>query len=153
MAHVRKQIRDAVAGLLSAAPVEWKRVFASKTPPDRDVLPYLLVYVDSGDYDTLDIHSGHRQQRDYDAVVSCRTRLIDGEDLENKLDAMAAEVESTLTFSALNTALGGKLRSLELVSDSSDNEVQEGESRTIAEIVLNWRVRVVTIEGNPETLV
>lgn len=154
MAHVRDQVCSAVDTLLSAGSTNWREVFQARLGPSRDVMPYLLVYVESEDVTALDIHAGHLQQRNLQMTVKGRYRNdIDGEALELALNAMAAEIETTLTFAALKSALGGKLKQLFLTSTVSDPVVAEDENRTFAEIALDWQVQIHTVEGNPETLV
>lgn len=154
MAHVREQVCSAVDTLLSASPTNWNEVFQARLGPSRDVMPYLLVYVESEDVTALDIHSGHLQQRNMNLTVKGRYRNdINGETLEQELNAIATEIETTLTVAALKTELGGKLKQLLLSTTVSDPVVAEDESRTFAEIALDWQVQVHTVEGDPETLV
>ena len=153
MSHVRKQVRDAVGTLLSAAPVKWQRVFKARSAPARDVLPYLLVYIADENSDAQDIHAGFLQLREMTLSVSGRVRIVEGEALEDSLDAMAAEIETTLTTTALKAQLGNKLKHLELVSSRPDDDATDEHERTYAEIALDWRVQVHTAEGAPETLI
>lgn len=152
MPHARQQVRAAAAGLLTAAPTNWQRVFQSRAGPARDVLPYLLAYVGAETIEPLDIHPGHLQYRDMTLSVRGRIRDIDGEETETALDALASEIEATLTFAALKAALP-KLKNMQLVSVAAADDGTEEYERTYAEIALDWQVRVHTIEGSPETLV
>lgn len=151
MAHAREQVRDAVDTLLSASPTEWQIVFNSRIAPARDVTPYLLVYIESETTEPLDIHPGYTMMREMMLTVKARTRVIEGEQLEDKLDAMAEEIEQTLTTTALRAAVP-KLKTLTLIGSNSDLVEDENE-RTFAEVALDWRVQVMTNEGVPETLV
>ena len=44
--HARKQVRDAVATLLNASPVNWQLVTPSRIASSRQVWPYLMVFAD-----------------------------------------------------------------------------------------------------------
>ena len=152
MAHARKQLRDAVVTLLSAAPVKWRHVFNTRFAPTRDVTPYLLVFIESEISTAQDLHSGFLQQRDMNLSIHGHLRVVEGEDLEDAMDAMAVEIEKTLTQTDLKAALGNKLKILELIASSSEIVIDDNE-RTYAEIALGWRVQLFTTEGDPETLV
>jgi len=151
MAHVRKQIRDAVGALLSAAPVNWQRVFKTRIAPARDVAPYLLVFLGAETEQPLDIGDNYLMQRDISLSVRGHLRIIEGEALEDAMDAMAAEIETTLTVASLRGALP-KLKQLYLVASDSDM-IEEENERAYAEISLEWQVQIHTYEGQPETLV
>lgn len=68
------------------------------------------------------------------------------------MDAVAAEIESLMTITAMNTQLGGKLKSLALTSTVMAVDIDENE-RTSALLSLDWQIRVFTREGQPETLI
>ncbi|MCP4141629.1 MAG: hypothetical protein GY755_15370, partial [Chloroflexi bacterium] len=135
MSHARKQIRVAVESLLSDSPVNWQRVFDSRLSPQRDVLPYLNFYVESEVTQPQTIHPGFIQSRVMALVINGRTRIVDGEEIENALDTMAEEIEQKITFDSLNALLGGKLKSIYLDSSAS-SFVEDERERTFAEIAL-----------------
>lgn len=152
MAHVRKQIRDAVGAILSAAPTTWQRVFKTRLAPARDVTPYLMVYIDSETVDVETIHSAGPYERLMTLTVIGRSRVTDGEALEDTLDAMASEIETTLTATALRTELSNGSVWLVLQSSSSDLEVEDDNERVYAQVALEWEVRLYTAESLPETI-
>ena len=154
MAHARQQIREAVGTLLRANPANWGAVFETRIIPSRDIPKYLLVFVDNEIVTTETIHSTAPQMRDISVTILGHTRIVDGnDDYEDWLDAVGAEIESTLTHSALNTALSNKATSSGLVSSEFSIVEDDENNRTYAEIALNWRVRVMTLEGDSETLI
>ena len=152
MSHARRQVREAVGTILSDAPSNWRRVFETRMAPMRDVLPYLLVYIESELTDPITVHPTALIHRDMNLIVRGHVRIPDDETVEDEMDAVAAEIETKLTQAALNTQLSSKLKSIYLVS--SDTEIVTDENdRTYAAIALTWRVRVTTSEGAPETLI
>lgn len=147
--HVRQQVLEAVKTVLATG-TTWQRVFASRLSPDRDVLPYLLVAIESEGVEVMDIHPGHTQQRDLQLSVRGRVRVVEGEQLETSLADVQEEIETLLTSASLRAHLAG-VRSLALLSVTSDIINDENE-RTYAEVALDWQVRIFTTEGNPSTL-
>ncbi|MCG7984734.1 MAG: hypothetical protein JAY90_18530 [Candidatus Thiodiazotropha lotti] len=151
MSHVRKQVRDAVGVLLSANPTNWNHVFKTKITPQREVLPYLLVYIDNENIEALDISPAYLQLRDMQLIVRGRFRLVEGESLEDYLDDIAVEIETKLTTATLKAQLADKLKGFELVT-INDDLITDDNERSYAEIVFEWHVKVMTTEGIPETL-
>jgi len=156
MSHCRKQARDAVASLLNASPKRWRKAFATRFPPQRDIGDYLLVFVGDDSIDPLDIHPGHSQWRTLRITVIGRTRPFggneNGEKLENALDGMAVEIEETLTSATLRAELApSKSAHLKLVSISTDMEEDE-QDRRFAELQMQYDLRIMTVEGAPETI-
>jgi len=152
MAHVRKKVNDAVYGILNTTPVLWTLVWQNRLPPSRGVTPYLQVWVDSEEINAEDIHQGHLQRRSMTLITRGRLRTIEHEEDEDRVDAMAAEIETKLTTAALNTALSNKLRKLHLESVDI-GFAEEDDERDFFEVVLSWTVEVYTLHGSPETLV
>lgn len=148
--HVRQQVREAVGAVLSTG--SWNHVFESRIPPQRDVLPYLLVYVESESSENLTIHPQVIQSRQMILSVRGNDRIADNEYVEDAVDALAEEIEQALTHNALNAALGGQLKSIELTNTFIDN-VEDDDERQYFSIGLDYLVTVHTLEGQPETLI
>jgi len=103
--HVRKQLRDAVASVVTGLTSTGARVHKSRVLPlDRIELPALCVFArqDSPDYDNGAM--GTTVVRVLEVHVQGYARRLDGPQLEDSLDAMAAEVETALFA---DTSLGG----------------------------------------------
>ena len=99
MSHARQQVREAVATLLKVSPVTWGLVFETRIPPSRAVMPYLLVFSDGEAVDSLTVNMAGIYFRDLSLAVAGRLRLPgnnDTETIEDRMDALAAEVESRL---------------------------------------------------------
>lgn len=151
MSHVRKQIRDAVGALLSAS-TEIDAVFKTQIKPARDIWRIALVYTKSEQSEALVIHPTQLIERVVGLTVKVFQKFTDDEDVEDYLDVIASDVETRLTYSALNSALSGNLKSIVLTSSDSDIEEDENQ-RTAAVLTLEWEVRIHTVEGSPETMI
>ncbi|TVO75138.1 hypothetical protein [Sedimenticola selenatireducens] len=138
--------------LLNASPTAWKVAIKSRLHPMRELLPLLLVYIESETIYQETIHQAGVQSRDLSLVISGRVRIPDNETFEETLDAQSAEIETTLTFAALNTALSGKLGGLTLNSATTEI-IEEENERTFAAVNMEYTVKVFTQENSPETLI
>ncbi|MCP5008832.1 MAG: hypothetical protein GY942_02510, partial [Aestuariibacter sp.] len=142
MPHVRTQIREAVGAILSASATTWKRVFETRLAPARDVTPYLMVWIDAETIGASTIHETPLQEREMSLTIVARSRVTDGETLEDTLDTMAAEIETTLTDTALRSELSNNNVWLTLKSSSSDLQVEDENERIYAQVALDWEVRL-----------
>lgn len=156
MAHARQIVREAFAGLLSAAPksTNWKSVFETRTPLQRRVEPYLLVYVEQESIETLTVHSGPLQTRTAVIVVRGFLLLSDKQTAEDRMDAMAADVETRLTLTALN-AVPAAAKASRLQLQNTEMELVGEDEKTVSHAVLTmtYQVEYETAEGAPETLI
>jgi hypothetical protein len=153
MAHARQQVRESAGTLLSASVAGlWNHVFETRIKPARDIYPFLMVYVDSEESTPELIHAPTLVSRDMLLSVRAYLKITDDEGVEDAMDAVAVEIESLLTQTALNTQLSGKLKSLALQSTAMAVDTDENE-RTSALLSLDWQVRVFTLEGQSETLI
>ncbi len=144
MAHIRTQIREAVGTILSTSPTTWQRVFSTRLAPARDVTPYLMVWIDAETIGASTIHTTATQERELLLTVVARSRVTDGEVLEDTLDAMAAEIETTLTDTALRSTLSNNNVWMVLKSTSSDLQVEDENERICAQVALEYTVRLFT---------
>ena len=76
----------------------------------------------------------------------------DNEEFELALDAAAEEIESVLTFQAVDMDLGGYLKNLNLQGSTSEI-IEDDMDRTYARITLTYNVQVVTTMGDSATLI
>lgn len=155
MTHARQQIREAAATLLKAAPVAWGTVFETRIPTARAVLPYLMVFSDGEAIAGTIANSPDIHERDLSLVVAGRLRLPgnnDTETVEDRMDALAAEVETTLTFAALVATLT-QLKGLHLASTEMVVVLNDDDAPQYAEVTLSFTARYYTQEGSPATLI
>ena len=152
--HARQQIREAVATLLKVSPVTWGPVFETRIPSARAVLPYLMVFSDGEAVDSISATSAI-YLRDLNLVVAGRLRLPgnnDTETVEDKMDALAAEVETKLGFSSLQATIA-QLKSIRLTSTEMSVIVNEDDAPQYAEVTLNFVAQYATAESAPTTLI
>ncbi len=155
MSHARQQVREAVATLLKVSPVTWGLVFETRIPPSRAVMPYLLVFSDGEAVDSLTVNMAGIYFRDLSLAVAGRLRLPgnnDTETIEDRMDALAAEVESRLSFSAL-LALLPQIKGIQLTNTEMVVVTDDQDSPQYAEVTLSFTARYATAEAAPETLI
>jgi hypothetical protein len=155
MTHARQQIREAAATALRATPAAWGQVFETRIPSSRAVLPYLMVFGDGDAVDASSVNLPDTYLRDLNLVVAGRLRLPgnnDTETVEDRMDALAAEVETKLKFSTLLTTLT-QLKGLRLTSTEMLVVIDEQDAPHYAEVTLQFIARYATAEGLPETLI
>src|SRR3990172_3867925 len=83
----------------------WSAVINSRIPLRRVVGDYLLVYADMDHADYLTMHETHALDRVATIAVVGMLRL--SPDVEDRMDALAAEIETKLTTARLRMAMGG----------------------------------------------
>lgn len=152
MAHARQTLREAVANVLDNSMVNYARVYESRLPPLQQVWPHVAVFDETEGDAALTIHAGHIQERDLRLVTEGRLQVVGNpEDMEDRMDTVAAEIETKLTETALR-AVFAKLKLLQL-TDTDKRIVFNETSGEIAyaAVTLGWRVVYMTVEGAPET--
>ena len=155
MSHARKQIREAAATLLRATPSTWGTVFESRLPTTRAVMPYLMIFSDGEASQKISANSPAVYSRTANIVISGRLRLPgnnDKETIEDKMDAVAVEVETKLTYTTLQAVIT-QLQSLTLLSTEQALVVGEDDSPQYAEVTLTFAAGYATLEGSPATLI
>lgn len=148
MAHVRAQIRAAVAAAVTGLPSTADRVYVGRStrPLGADHPPSLLIYARS-EQSRRDTHGPNPiLAREALVIVEGRVSEASAAAAEEALDEIAAEVESAL---ALN-ALGGEVYGVDLLS-TEIAVTAEGESH-IGAIALTWRYRYRTPERQPDAV-
>lgn len=153
--HARQQIRSALATLLKATPTTWGQVFETRIPTSRAVLPYLLIFSDGESIDENVTDRIGFYQRDANIIISGRLRLTGNNDtelIEDRIDAMAAEIESKITFSSILTTLPA-IKGLHLNSTDIAVVVDDQDAPQYAELTLNYLVRYYTAEGAPTSFI
>ena len=122
MSHARQQVREAVGTVLGDTNTPyWNKVLESRITTDRDILPYLLVFIESETSTMLTIHPTPILERDMALSIQAHVRIPpDLETFEDTLDNVAAQVESKLTFANLKAQLGAtELKHVTLTATST----------------------------------
>lgn len=151
--HARKQIRDAVTALLNVAPVNWQLVTPSRIAYSRQVWPYLMVFADGETSGPITVTEPMVSQRSLSVAVVGMMRLPgtgDTQTVEDRMDALAEEVETKLTTAAVRGLVA--INSCSLVSAVMDVFIEE-ESVDHAEIKLVYNIVYTTLDGAPSTLI
>lgn len=151
--HARKQIRDAVATLLNASPVNWQLVTPSRIASSRQVWPYLMVFADGETSEPITVTEPMVSQRSLSVAVVGMMRLPgtgDTQTVEDRMDALAEEVETKLTTAAVRGLVA--INSCSLVSTVMDVFIEE-ESVDHAEIKLVYNIVYTTLDGAPSALI
>lgn len=156
MTHARQQIREAAAALLkAAAPTTWGLVFETRIPSARAVMPYLMIFSDGESMAADSINLPGVYLRDLNMHVVGRIRLPgnnDTETVEDRMDALAAEVETKLKFSAIVATLT-QVKSLRIASTEMNVVVDDQDAPQFAEITMSFVARYATAEALPETFI
>lgn len=143
--HIRQQIREAVATLVSGLTTTGSRVHQSRMRPVADGgLPCLLVHsndterIEMADADTL-------QQRELPIVIRGLAKA--GTTLDDTLDTIALEVETAI---AVNPRLSGKAHISRLVS--VDTDFDDSTDKPVGEIQLTYAFTYFVQAGSPGAL-
>ncbi|HRO60316.1 MAG TPA: hypothetical protein PK177_14315 [Burkholderiaceae bacterium] len=140
MAHVRKQIRDAVIARLVGATAAGARVSANRTiAPALSQCPFIVVEVSRTSVDPATMGSALMRELSVDVVI----HVAQSSNAADALDAIAVQVEQ-----ALDVDLPVIVSDLVLTGDEIDEErAGPGE---IAALRMQYLVTVVT--DGPETI-
>jgi hypothetical protein len=142
VAHVRKQVRDAVIGMLSGATSAAARVWPNWTiAPGVEQCPYIKVETGQGSVDRATLDDA--QVRDVIVDVVLHVAVSDAAD--DALDALAVQVETALPA---DTDLGIGVSEFALSGEILDQErVNPAE---VASLRMRYVARVAT--DGPETI-
>ena len=146
--HLRKQIRDAVVGLLTGLPTTGAKVYANRVwPLGNSELPGILVMADA---DTVNSYSEgsvvanvpRNVNRTAHLTVQC---IAQGNAIDDQLDQVCLEVEKAL---AADRFLGGLSANVTLV----DTRIQlkgDGE-RPTGEATMSYQVEYWVLDTTPD---
>lgn len=153
MAHARKQIRDAVAVLLTDLATTGRRVFPSRVYSlDEDDLPSLSVFtVDTGNDEVVSkITLGNPPRFHRTCPLTIEGHAIVDDNIDDTLDQISLEVE--VAMSAPLT-IGSRELPAQLQSTSKEfREFFDDHERQIGIVRLVYTVSYVTAENTPDIL-
>lgn len=134
MAHARKQIRDAVAALVTGLSTTGDRVHTGRVSNYAEhELPAINVLVTDESIEQQTIHYPAVLQRNLQARIECTARLIDG--IEDELDQIALEVEHAIAASASTVSLSGILNG-SIALNAVETEREENVAVPVGKITL-----------------
>ena len=145
MAHVRKQIRDAVATAVTGLTTTGSNVFASRVRPISDSqLPCLLVYTTN---EVINLEGGTLDAPERLLSVRISGVIEATESLDDTMDIIAAEVEVAL---GADITMGGLAVGADLLDTTMD---LDGEAeKQVGTINLNYIISYRTPFGDPSTV-
>jgi len=144
MSHVRQQIREAAATVLTGLTTTSTRVFQSRLRPLKDTdLPCLLVNTDDEDIETIGFTVGAQQERSL--MLSIRAVAKVSSTLDDTLDTILAEVETALAAQTLGNRAKGLV--LEKISIEMNDELE----KPVGIATAQYRVTYYTATGTPGT--
>lgn len=142
--HVRKQLREAVATVLTGLTTTATRVFQSRAYPVRAAeLPCLLVYIDNETAEESTIDGGTDERR---MVVRVEGLAQANADLDDTLDLIAKEVET-----ALGTAVSIASTTTLVGYTGAEIEIRDDLEKPTGSIVLSFEASLFTT--GPDTIV
>lgn len=145
--HVRQQIREAAAALLTGLASTGPRVFQSRVYPLHESdLPALRIYATEESAEAATIHNPKLLSRALTLVVECCARAET--DLDDTLDTMAKEVETALGNAP---TLSGTARDCTLTGTEIDMQGEGDAPLGVAR--LSFAVLYNTAANAPDTLV
>lgn len=153
MSHARQTIRNAVAAILSVNPVAWKAVTETRIPSGRQIWPYLMVFAESDQLAAATVNTPCVYGRELLLHVGGMLRLPGTGDtytIEDRMDAVAAEIETKFTQSTMRAALS-QIQSVELTRTTMEVVIEE-DGIDHAEVILSFKISYSTLEGLPESL-
>lgn len=154
--HARQQIREGFETLLKTAPLtSWKSVQPQRIASTRQIWPYMMVFSENDKVETMNENQPAVYLRTVKITTIGMLRLPSNNDkqtIEDKMDALALDIETRITFAAL-IAVPLRVQSLVLI-DTEMELVANPIDETIdhAEVMHTWEVGYATLEGAPQTL-
>lgn len=158
--HARQTIREAIASILATTPINWASVLQTRIVTTRQIWPFLMIYADDEQAEQVLIHPVGIYDRTATIRIEGMLKMPgtgDGsgnmETIEDRMDAMAAEIETKLTNTTLKSAIAKaqscdlQSTTMEIITNDDDNSISHS---VITQI---WRVQYSTAEGAPETLI
>lgn len=146
MAHVRKQIRDAVATEVTGLTTTGTNVFKTRAyPVGPGKLPGLAIYTTSEDSAVDSMGSARGLMRELDLIIegyANGTNTVDDD-----LDAIATEVEEALAAATID-----EVKDLYLVRTEMDVDGGEGD-KVVGAVRLTFRAVYRTTPGDVQTAI
>ena len=121
MAHLRRQIRQAIVTKLTGLTTTGSKVFASRMwPLSLDDLPGLIVYANSENIQRLEIGVQNTQLRNLEISIDA---IAKGTTAETVLDTICVEVEEAM-------AVDKKLSNLAIDSELTSTQIRQAQAES-----------------------
>ncbi|WP_333710371.1 hypothetical protein [Malikia spinosa] len=146
MAHVRKQIREALATAVTGLSVTGARVYQSRLHALRDSnLPCLLVNTDDETIEPVSMNAPATLEREL--VVMVRAVARAAADLDDSLDQIMAEVEAVLGAASPLGSLA-KITALRSIRVEMDDALE----KPLGVASMEYRITYYTASSAPQTV-
>jgi hypothetical protein len=145
--HVRQQVREALAALLTGLTTTGARVYQSRLLPLEDAeLPCLLVATNAEQLQVVDIGLNPILERQLNIVVTAVNKV--SANLDDTLDTMIKEVEAALNISATANTLAGLVKDTTL--QSIEIEMNADAERPVGHAVMTFSANYYTRAAAPD---
>ena len=122
MSHVRQQLRDAVASVLTGLTTTGTRVFTNRVyPADVSDCPCLIVRSDGDDVEAQTIHQPYLQVRQTRIQVEAYAEGVDG--FDDEIDTICQEVETAIANASSSLVKGMYLRGTRIDFDQGEQPI------------------------------
>jgi hypothetical protein len=147
MSHVRQQIREAMATLLTGLPTSADRVYKSRTVAlQQEELPAIIVTTGSEEIEGMDIHGLHLQRTlQINILLKAEVNI----NVDDMLDQMALEVETRINASDASKTLNGLCGIITL--NGIDIQFDEELQTPLGEALCRFETIYFTYSNDPET--
>jgi hypothetical protein len=145
MSHVRKQLREAIAALVTGLTTTGSRVFQSRVYPlQESELPCLKVMTDSENVEYLTIHKPRMQKKTISVTIQAIAKAV--ADLDDTLDEICRQVEVVL---ATNQTVSGLANALRL--NGTNISLDGGGDQPVGVASMSFEVEIYCLETTPDT--
>lgn len=142
MSHVRQQLRESVAAVVTGLPVTGGRVFKNRIYQlGENDLPCLMIASDGDSIEPLTIHYPYEQQRSTRISIDAYVKAVSGYD--DTLDTICKEVETAIANVSVGLAKGLYLRGTQIEFDQGEQPI--GRARMV------FVKDIYTVSNDPET--
>ena len=122
MSHVRQQLRDAVASVLTGLTTTGTRVFTNRVyPADVSDCPCLIVRSDGDDVEAQTIHQPYLQVRQTRIQIEAYAEGVDG--FDDEIDTICQEVETAIANASSILVKGMYLRGTRIDFDQGEQPI------------------------------
>lgn len=142
--HVRQQLREAIAVVVTNLTTTGARVFQSRAYPLQETdLPCLLIKTESERIDYQTIHASTLQERDITVTIEAVARATSN--LDDTLDKICKEVE--IAINAASTIA----KDIRLIGTNLDTSVIGNQPVGLATMI--YKMKVYTLSNAPDVAV
>lgn len=142
MTHVRQQLREEVATVVTGLATTGVNVFQSrKYPLQESELPCLIVTTEGDDVEKLTMNFPSLLERS--TVVRITAKARETVDVDDKIDDICAEVEIAIANATLIA------KSNDFIGTETDEDVVGNQS--VGTATLTYQMKLHTLENAPET--